>query len=295
VSRAGSERAAVAAMVAASLIWGGTFVAIRDLVRTVAPATLVCARFAVAALALVLPAEARRRPPAAHALRVGAVSGALMTGGFTLQAIGLRTASAGSSAFLTCAGTLVAALYAWALLRQRPTPSLLAGIGMALAGSALMSIDGALRVGRGEWITLLGATLFALQIVWLSRHAETLDPLEVAGAQAAAVALLTWPLAGNVPAALRAFDAANWAQFGYIALAGSAVAPWLQVRAQRRLPAGRVGLLFALEPVFALVFALTLGGERFEPRWWAGAALILSGVVLVEWRALAATPPAATA
>ena len=67
-------------------------------------------------------------------------------------------------------------------------------------------------------------------------------------------------------------------------VAGSTLAPLLQVFAQRTLAAGRIGLLFALEPVFALVFALTLGGERFDIRWWAGAALILLAVALVEWR-----------
>jgi drug/metabolite transporter (DMT)-like permease len=43
-----------------------------------------------------------------------------------------------------------------------------------------------------------------------------------------------------------------------------------------------MGLLFALEPVFALLFAVTLGAERFEPRWWLGAGLILGAVVMVE-------------
>ena len=62
------------------------------------------------------------------------------------------------------------------------------------------------------------------------------------------------------------------------------MAPLLQVIAQRTLAAGRVALLFALEPVFALLFALGPGGERFGPAWWAGAALILIGVVRVEGR-----------
>ena len=70
------------------------------------------------------------------------------------------------------------------------------------------------------------------------------------------------------------------------------MAPLLQVVAQRTLPPGRIGLLFALEPVFALGFAISVGGERFVPRWWIGAALILSAVVLVEWRE--GRPPAAT-
>ena len=74
------------------------------------------------------------------------------------------------------------------------------------------------------------------------------------------------------------------ARFAYLVLAGSTVAPLLQVLAQRVLPPGRIGLLFALEPVFALLFALTLGGEQFIARWWLGAALILAAVVLVEWR-----------
>src|SRR5207248_1159752 len=39
-----AERSAVAAMLAATLLWGGTFVAIRDSVAAVAPATLVAWR-----------------------------------------------------------------------------------------------------------------------------------------------------------------------------------------------------------------------------------------------------------
>jgi hypothetical protein len=33
---------------------------------------------------------------------------------------------------------------------------------------------------------------------------------------------------------------------------------------------------------------VSLGAERFEPRWWLGAALILTAVVMVEWKPVAA-------
>ncbi len=288
------ERGAVAAMVAATLLWGGTFVAIRELVHGMPPQALVCGRFAVAALLLAGAGLARHRAPGRRELVVGVGNGALMTGSFYLQALGLRYTSAGSSAFLTCAGTLFAAFYAWALLRERPRASLFVGIALALAGSALMSLDRALHIGRGEAITLLGATLYALQIVWIARHGAALDPVGVVTVQAATVALFSAPFAGGLPASLRALDADGWGRFAYLAVAGSSVAPLLQVHAQRRLSAGRIGLLFALEPVFALLFALTLGAERFAPRWWAGAALILAAVVLVEWRAATTTRPPAS-
>ena len=61
-SRSG-ERGAVAAMVAATLLWGGTFVAIRETVRVMPPQALVCGRFLAAAVLFVLLGLFRRRAP----------------------------------------------------------------------------------------------------------------------------------------------------------------------------------------------------------------------------------------
>lgn len=282
-------------MLAATLLWGGTFVAIRDSVRALSPQLLVCGRFTVATVLFVIVALLRRRAPRPVEWRLGAGNGVLMVGAFFLQALGLRWTSAGSSAFLTCAGTLFAAFYAWLLLRQRPSSALFAGLALALAGSALMSLDAGLHLGRGELITLAGASLYALQIVWVARFAGDVDPIAVTLVQSAVTALLLAPFAGDPRPVFATLSSAGWRDFAYLAVAGSTIAPVCQVYAQQTLAAGRVALLFAMEPVFALVFALTLGGERFVARWWLGAGLILTAVVLVEWRAAMAARPDANA
>lgn len=288
------ERFALAAMIGATFLWGGTFVAIRDSVTHLAPAALVTGRFGVAALVLGGALLARRGRFDGRAALGGAATGVLMLGGYLLQAEGLRTTSAGSSAFLTCAGTLLTAFFAWPLLRQRPSTRLVLGIAVAMAGAALLTLDGAWRLGRGEWLTLVGAAVYALQVVALARIAATRDALTITAAQTATVALLLAPFAPNLRASYAALDPAGWARFAYLAIAGSTIAPLLQVTAQRTLPPGRIGLLFALEPVFALAFAVTIGHERFVSRWWIGSALILAGVVWVESRASAPTPTSAT-
>jgi drug/metabolite transporter (DMT)-like permease len=284
MSRRGTERRALAAMVAATLLWGGTFVAIRDSVAAVPPATLVAWRFAAAGLLFAFVLALRRRRPTRHDLAGGLLSGLLMVGGFYLQAVGLRSTAAGTSAFLTCAGTLLAAFWAWPLLRQRPGRRLVWGIALAMAGVALLSLHAGFTLGRGELLTLAGAALFALQVVSLARFAAGADPVALVCVQSLTAAAVLFPFAGAPHTAAALFVGADRWRFAYLAVAGSTLAPLLQVFAQRTLPAGRVGLLFALEPVFALLFALTLGGERFDLRWWAGAALILAAVVLVEWR-----------
>ena len=283
------ESAARSAMVAATLLWGATFVASRDLLRVVGPVELVCARFVVAAAAFAALGLARRLLGRGGAvawratLGGGALSGLLGAGGFLFQAVGLTSTRAGSSAFLTCVGTVLAALFAWPLLGQRPSAALLQGLVLALAGSFLMSERPGLALGAGEAWTLLGAVAYALQVVVVARWAPGADPVSFTAVQTMTVALTLLPFAGRAPAQILALDAPGLLRFAYLALAGSVAAPLLQVAAQRVLPAGRIALLFALEPVFALLFALTLGGERFAPGWWLGALLILSGVLRVEW------------
>ena len=277
-------RRPVFAMVVATLLWGATFVVVRDSLVVLAPAAVVTIRFGAAAVLFALALLARRRPLGRATLVGGVVTGVATAGGYLFQAIGLQSTSAGSSAFLTSAGTLLAGLFAWPILRQRPTPWLALGLMVALLGSALLSLRGGWTLGVGEGWTLLGAAIYALQVVGLAHWAPRGDAWAIAGIQAAVAALCTLPFAGDLAGQLAAMDGAGWARMAYLVACGSVAAPLLQVLAQRTLSPGRVGLLFALEPVFALGFALAVGGERFVPRWWAGAALILAAVVMVEWR-----------
>ena len=271
-------------MVVATLLWGATFVVVRDSLVSLVPAAVVTIRFGAAAVLFALALLARRRPLGRATLVGGVVTGVATAGGYLFQAIGLQSTSAGSSAFLTSAGTLLAGLFAWPILRQRPTPWLALGLMVALLGSALLSLRGGWTLGVGEGWTLLGAAIYALQVVGLAHWAPRGDAWAIAGIQAAVAALCTLPFAGDLAGQLAAMDGAGWARMAYLVACGSVAAPLLQVLAQRTLSPGRVGLLFALEPVFALGFALAVGGERFVPRWWAGAALILAAVVMVEWR-----------
>ncbi len=275
-------------MVGATLLWGATFVVIRDSLGGLDPYALVSARFAVAGALFSALAVLLRRRLTRPVLVWGALSGLFSGGCYLLQAIGLTEIPAGSSAFLTCAGSLFTGLLAWPLLRQRPGGALLGGLALALVGSALLSLDASLRLGRGELLTLAGALSFALAIVAVGRLGSGFDPLVLAAVQSCTVAALLAPAAPRALGQLALLPPEGWARFAYLALAGSVVATLLQLAAQRSLAPGRIGLLLALEPVFALGFAVSVGGERFVARWWLGAALILFAVAMVEWPSLRA-------
>ena len=279
------ELGAALAMLVAALLWGATFVVLRDALVRVDPFALVFVRFASAALVFGAVCLARRVTAGRPAWIGGLASGAAMAGGYLFQSIGLTTIAAGSSAFLTSIGTLFAGVFAWPLLGQRPSGVLAIGLLLAAAGSALLSGGPGPALSPGEAWTLAGAFAFAFQVVALARFAPRTDTTALAAIQALTVAALLAPFALPRLGTLRAIGAADAARLAYLVVAGSLIAPWLQIRAQRVLSAGRIGLLFTMEPVFALLFALGVGGERYRAAWWAGALLILAAVLLVEGHA----------
>jgi len=131
------------------------------------------------------------------------------------------------------------------------------GMGLALAGSLLLSWRQGMGFGRAETLTFAGSIAYAFQLVIVARLAPEVDPLVLTAVQSVGVALCALPFA-SPRAAVAALTGAGIApRTLYLALAGSTVAPLLQV-------------------------AATIGGERFVLRWWIGAGLILAAVVIAE-------------
>lgn len=62
----------------------------------------------------------------------------------------------------------------------------------------------------------------------------------------------------------------------------SAAGFWVQTAAQRLIPPTRTAIILTMEPIFAGVFGYLLLGERLDGRGWAGAALILAGMLAAE-------------
>jgi len=65
----------------------------------------------------------------------------------------------------------------------------------------------------------------------------------------------------------------------------------LQTWAQKHTSTSHAALLLSLEPVFAAVTSVSLGQEHIGRRMLFGAALILGGILLAEWKASPETGP----
>ncbi|MDP9102256.1 MAG: DMT family transporter [Actinomycetota bacterium] len=273
-------RLATGALVGVTAIWGSTFVVVKDAIGRMPVADFLLWRFTLAAAAMLLIRPRSLVDLGSGGRRAGALLGLALGAGYLLQTLGLRTASAAVSGFITGMFVVLTPVAGAVLLRQRPDRLVAAAVGLATAGLALLSLRG-LSVGTGELLTLGCAAAFALHIVGLGRWAPSYEAFGLAVVQllttAALCAVFVVPHGLHVPP-----DGGVWAALGLTALAATALAFVVQTWAQAHLPPTRAAVIMTMEPVFSGVFAVAVAHERLGVRTVAGAALVLVAMLLTE-------------
>ena len=92
---------ALLALVAVTVVWGVTFVQVKDAVAVYPLFAFLAVRFAIAALVLAAPAAGRMRALGREGWSAGVVLGLLLALGYALQTAGLERTTVSSAGFIT--------------------------------------------------------------------------------------------------------------------------------------------------------------------------------------------------
>jgi drug/metabolite transporter (DMT)-like permease len=270
----------------AAAIWGGHAVVAR-LARTgqgFHVLDLLFARYAPAVL-LLAPLAWRARA-AIRALGLPRIALLTLCGGagnlaLFVGALHFAPASHGAT-IAPMTGPVVAALGAWWLLREVPTPGRVAALAVMLAGVLVIGWDGlGLHPGawRGDLLLVLAGGTWGMFTVLLRRWQVAAIPATATVSVASLVLVLPLFLALRA----EAFFAQPPLLVGWMLLAQGVllgvVSMTLFARSVELLGATRAGIISVLVPVIGLVFAgLFLG----EPIGWvkAGGAALAVGAML---------------
>ena len=151
-----------------------------------------------------------------------------------------------------------------------------------MAGLGLLT-GGAAGFNKGDAMTLVSAAAYAGHLLATDRFVkEDADPVLLAFHQfwmCGAFCLAAAWAAGR-PLGIASARAAGTVAF--LAAFPTCLAFIVQMLAQKRTAPLKVSLIFSLEPVFAALFAWTLGGEAFRPRTALGGLLIVLAMAVSE-------------
>lgn len=272
---------ALLALIAVTAVWGVTFVQVKDAVAIYPLFAFLAVRFAIAALVLAAPAAGRMRALGRPGWLAGTGLGLLLAVGYALQTAGLERTTVSSAGFITGLYVVFTPLLALILFRTRVGGAVWIGVGLAVAGLAMLSGVGAGNVA-GDLLVLGGSAAYSLQIVLMERYAPRYDPIAFTQAEM----LAAFGGFAAVAVALGQIEVPRgWTVWGALLVTGvfaSALGYLVQTWAQRRTSATRTALAFAMEPVWAGFFGFWLAGDRLGAIGWGGCAVIMAGILVAE-------------
>jgi drug/metabolite transporter (DMT)-like permease len=258
-------------LLAVTVVWGWTFVLVKDAITQYPTLPFLELRFLLAALVMVALV---RRLPTRRELKVGLIAGVVLAGGYLFQTLGLTTTSPGNAGLITglfvVFTPLIDRLFGVSLHRRTIVAAVCALIGVALL------TGGPSGFGLGDLLVMVAAILLALHIVLLSRWSPGLPAAPLAMLQMGTCALI-FTAGGSW--SLRPPTAGVWVAIVITGVFASALAFYVQTWAQAHLDASRTALILATEPAWAVVASVVLAGQRFGLIQAAGATLVLGAIL----------------
>lgn len=263
-------------------IWGATFFLVKGTLDSVHPIAMVAWRFLIAAT-LLLPFVLKRGAVKRH-IRDAVPLSAMLTALYVAQTWGLSFTTASKSGFITGLFVILVPLILRLWLKRAVTSFQWLACLLALAGLYTLT-DGLSSFNAGDALTLIAAFTYATHVILtdiIVRKDADATALVFHQFWMTGLLCLLGALAFRLP--LSVTHARGWYEIAFLAVFPTLSAFFVQVWAQKLIDPVRVSLIFSLEPVFAALFAWTLGGEHATKASVLGGSLILAALFASEIR-----------
>ena len=266
-------------LIYSAVIWGSTFFVVKDALQNVDPMILIGYRFLLAAILAggsCIVAKKALFKNVVHGLLLGFLSWLL----YASQTIGLSFTTASNSGFIT--GLFIVFVPIFALIVFRKAPSLMDIIATCFSLLGLWILTGGLtEINLGDILTLISAVTYALHILLVDRYIREGDNPFVLSFQQFLVTgaiSLSYGVVFGLPFSV--FKVETVGVILFLALLPTFSAFLIQNLAQKFVKPIRVSLILAFEPVFAALFAWTLGNELLVFHRAIGGFFIFGGLII---------------
>ena len=258
-------------LIVTTMVWGGSFVAMKTSVEQVPPTWLLAFRFTLAAFLMGLLFVKQIRSASRGAWAAGGIAGVFMELAYLFQTYGLKYTTASKNAFITTLYVVFVPFLLWIFLRKRPQFNQAAAAVLAVVGLALLSLKGDRGVNLGDGLTVLSGVCFAAHMILIDRFTKRHDPFFLTFVQTGTMAVLSWCLAPVLDGGIL-----------YLAVLATTGGFVLQNLGQKYLSANTASILLSLESVFGALFSVWLLHERMTGRMVLGCGLMFAAVLLAE-------------
>ena len=286
------ERAqAMGCLVVAMALWGSSFIALKIAFAELSPMWVICGRMVLGSLVFLAAWRWRgqleyRAGDWKYLAGLAVCEPCLY---FIFEAIALQNTSASQAGMITALMPLLVAVGAFIFLRERITRMSLAGFVLAVAGAIWLSVAGTanehapnpLLGNFFEFLAMICAMGYTLILKHLSQRYSAFVMTAMQAFVGAPFFLLLALTMEPVPASISWQGLAAVVYLGVLVTVG---AYGLFNFAVGRLPASQASAFINLIPLFTLLIAVLMLGEKLNGEQMAAAVVVFAGVALSQWQ-----------
>lgn len=276
------EILAAAGLLFVTAVWGLTFIYVKWTVAEIDVYYFIFLRFGIAALCLVIVFGRRALRIDAKTLRAGLILGFFLTAAYISQTEGLRYTTASNSAMITCLYMVLIPFCSYLYSRKLPSRMSAAGIILAVPGMYLLTQYSVAGINIGDVITVITAVAWVWHIIYAGEYSTRHSAIPLVVVQCSFTALVGLAVMLFRGAEFTHVSMQGWFTILVTAVFATCMGFILQLVAQRAIDPTRAGIIFSMEAVFGALFGWLIGGETMTSLAFAGACLMVIGMVVSE-------------
>jgi len=266
-----------------ALIWGSTFIIVKEIIGKVNPSLFISYRFLIASLILLPFLMFKKDNVNRGSVLAGFLMGVVLFTVFYFQTFALKYITASVTGFLTGIYTLFVPVLSYIFLRKKPYPTSVAAVFLSTIGLYLISFQGRLKFRIGEIFALTNAFGIAIHIILTDYYSKKYDTTILTSIQIMVVALLSilFTYASGIDIKIH-FEKDIVFALILTGLLATVVAFFIQTAMQKYTTPTKAAILFTLEPVSSAIFGYLIGKEILTFNQYIGASIIMIAMLVSE-------------
>ena len=271
-------------LLSVAIAWGITFLMVQEAIDTTPVYSFLFFRFGLASILMFFIAYKFFNQITKKTIWYGIVLGVFLFSAFATQTFGLSHTKSSIVAFITGLNVICVPFLAYFIFKDKVRRNVFIASLVAVIGLYLLTMSGVLTLGNGEFLTLLCAFLFALQIIFTGKFSKEVNVFLLVLFQLITVAILSLVFSLGFDSATFNIEY-NYAFYKAViitALIATVYAFLIQTYMQQFTTATKTAIIFTMEPVSAAIFAYLTVNELLTATQIWGAVLIICATLIAE-------------
>lgn len=271
-----------------TLCWGISYYLMDICLTELDPFTLNALRFLGAFFIAVLLSFNKLKTVNRTTLKYSVLVGVALVVVYMGATFGVKYTSLSNSGFLCALTVIFTPIIGFVFLKQKLSGKMLIAVAICFIGIALLTLKENFSLNmhsiKGDLLCVMCAAAYSVDLLLTERAVarEEVDAYQLGVFQLGVTGICNLFLAFLTETPQLPTESTVWTAVIFLSVFCTGVAFVVQPIAQQYTSASHVGVIFALEPVFAGGIAFALAGEILTGKAYLGAVLMIASIFIME-------------